>query len=146
MWEEFYMWKLPWVTICTGSQTNLIIQVNTKSEQITLPQTVCGSTTAFVCVLTSSGTPELCVSLFPSVIVMITDGSRKNGLRPWERGNSNIQQLNPSSGKQWAWLFSLCFLFFMLYIKNIVLGVLCVSKGFPSAKTQDITGLLCWQQ
>lgn len=108
--------------------TNLIIQINTKSEQITLPHTVRGSTTAFVCVLTSSGTPELCVSLFPSVIVMITDGSRKNGLRPWERGNSNIQQLNPSSGKQWAWLFSLCFLFFMLYIKNIVLGSVCL-KG-----------------
>lgn len=31
---------------------------------------------------TSSGTPELCVSLLPSVIVMITEGSRKKGLRP----------------------------------------------------------------
>lgn len=38
-------------------------------------------------VLTSSGTPELWVSLFPSVIVMITDGSRKKGLRPWGRND-----------------------------------------------------------
>lgn len=49
-----------------------------------------GATCVCVC-LTSSGTPELFVSLFPSVMVMITDGSRKNGLRPW-RENSRIQQ------------------------------------------------------
>lgn len=64
------------------SFTDLTIHVITKSKQITLLQTVHSSTTVFVCALTSSGTPELCVSLFPSVIVMITDGSRKKGLRP----------------------------------------------------------------
>lgn len=77
--------------------------------------TVQSTTAAFVCDLTSSGTPELCVSLFPSVIVMITDGSRKKGLRPWD-GNSNNQQLNPSSSRQWPNLFSLvCFIFCTLF-------------------------------
>lgn len=47
---------------------------------------------ALLFVLTSSDTPELCVSLFPSVMVMITDGSRKNGLRPCkgEHGDNQL--------------------------------------------------------
>lgn len=69
------MCKLQWVL---HSFTHVI----TKSKQNTLLKKIHSSTTAFVCALTSSGTPELCVSLFPSVIVMITDGSRKKGLRP----------------------------------------------------------------
>ena len=71
----------------------------------------CKQHAAFVCALTSSGTPELCVSLFPSVIVMITDGSRKKGLRPWD-GNSNIKQL--SSSKHWPhWLYPASFLWLL---------------------------------
>lgn len=61
---------LPFTIRQTNKQLLIIIQWNCQSLSC-------------VWVLTSSGTPEVCVSLFPSVIVMITDGSRKKGLRPW---------------------------------------------------------------
>lgn len=76
------------------------------TNSISIGGTLHSTTSAFVYVLTSSGTPELCVSLFPSVMVMITDGSRKKGLQPWGR-NGNIQQLITSSDKQRPHSFSL---------------------------------------
>lgn len=117
------MWKLPQATICTVLQTLAFVLLYSPNKSVH------SSTTAFVCALTSSGTPELCVSLFPSVIVMITDGSKKKGLRPWD-GKCNIQQLNPSSSKHWPHLFSAT-LFTALRIKNIPISINIKWSWFP---------------